>query len=397
MSILFKLYQTLLTSVLLQAQAFDVEEMLAQRPIKYLAQYVSPYVILTAFLVLFFVLGALVEKLLLPWLKKLARRTPWLTGDYLISILKRRLSFGVMLVGGFIGLALIPLDEKSKDLAVKSLNVVMIAYFTFWASAIAITLFELYLRHMDPEAERLPSSSIIKNIIKVIILILGMLMVFNSLGISITPILTALGVGGLAVALALQETLGNLFTGLQLVATGKVKPGDYIYLDSGDEGYVLDISWRNTTLRTIFNTVIVIPNTKLGSSIMTNYMQEGKHIIITVENGVAYGSDLYKVEKVTTEVAEWCQKEVEGGVRNYKPFMRFHTFGDSNINFTVRLCIHEFRNKFLMEHKFVQKLHQRFMEEDIEISWPVRVVHHRDLPGNTNRLASKEEQKQEDS
>jgi small-conductance mechanosensitive channel len=80
-------------------------------------------------------------------------------------------------------------------------------------------------------------------------------------------------VGGLAVALALQDTLSNLFAGLHIIASKKLLPGDYFLLDSGEEGYVQDVNWRNTFIRTLRNNMIVVPNARLASAILTNYYQ----------------------------------------------------------------------------------------------------------------------------
>ena len=104
--------------------------------------------------------------------------------------------------------------------------------------------------------------------------------------------LTALGVGGLAVALALQDTLGNLFAGLQIVASKQVRPGDYLLLESGQEGSVTDIAWRYTTLRTQSNNLVVVPNAKLGQSIITNFQLPDQPLSVIIEFGVAYSSDL---------------------------------------------------------------------------------------------------------
>ena len=129
-------------------------------------------------------------------------------------------------------------------------------------------LISLYTKDDDT---RLAASSIVQTIVKTIIFIIGILIILQSLGISITPILTALGVGGIAVALALQDTLANLFSGVHIIVLRKVRVGDYIKLDSGEEGYVTDITWRNTTIVTILNNMIIIPNSTIASSILRNY------------------------------------------------------------------------------------------------------------------------------
>ena len=112
--------------------------------------------------------------------------------------------------------------------------------------------------YADRRDNLLGSTSIFVNLARALVLVIGALVLLQSLGISITPILTALGVGGLAVALALQDTLSNLISGLHVAASQQIRPGDYIRLDSGDEGFVTDITWRNTTIRALPNNLIVV-------------------------------------------------------------------------------------------------------------------------------------------
>ena len=116
-------------------------------------------------------------------------------------------------------------------------------------------------------------------------------MVLENLGISLTAIWTTLGVGSVAVALALQETLSNLFAGLYLLADRPVSPGDYIKLDSGQEGYVMHIGWRSTTMRTQSNNIVFVPNSTMAKAVITNYSLPELMVSVTIPVRVAYGSD----------------------------------------------------------------------------------------------------------
>jgi small-conductance mechanosensitive channel len=220
----------------------------------------------------------------------------------------------------------------------------------------------------------LPTSSIITNITNITIVIIGLLIILQTLGISITPLLTALGVGGLAVALALQDTLSNLFSGIQIIVSKKINPGDYIKLDNGDAGYVSDITWRNTTIRALQNNVMVIPNSKLASAIITNYTLPEKELAVLIDVGVSYDSDLDLVEKATIETAREVMKTVVGGVPDFEPFVRYHTFSDFSINFSVIMRGKEFADQYLIKHEFVKKLHRRYKTEKIEIPFPIRTI-----------------------
>lgn len=218
------------------------------------------------------------------------------------------------------------------------------------------------------------SATIFVNLTKILVLAIGVLVVLQSLGISITPLLTALGVGGIAIALALQDTLANLFAGIQVLASKKVRPGDFIRLDSGEDGYVVDISWRNTTIRALAGNIVIVPNSRLAGAILTNFHQPLQAMDVWFQVGVSYGSDLEHVERVTVEVARDVMATVPGGVPDFAPVVRYHTFGDSSIDFTVILQTTEFLAQYRVVHEFVKRLHARYGAEGIEIPFPIRTL-----------------------
>ena len=191
--------------------------------------------------------------------------------------------------------------------------------------------------------------------------------------LEIYVILTALGVCGLAVSLALKDSLANLFSGLHILFSRQVKPGDYIRLNTGEEGYVTDITWRNTVIRTLPNNLVIVPNVNIASAAITNFHLPVEDFPVRVEVGVSYKSDLEKVEQVTLAVASEVIGEI--GAADFEPVIRYHAFGDSSINFTVIMRAKEFADQFTMTHEFIKRLHRRFREEGIEIPFPIRTVH----------------------
>ena len=153
-----------------------------------------------------------------------------------------------------------------------------------------------------------------------------------------------------------------------------VRPGDFVRLASGEEGYVEDVNWRCTTVRQLPNKFTVVPNAKLASAVTTNYYLPERETAVLVEVGVAYGSDLEEVERVTVEVGRGVMREVDGGVASFEPFIRYHTFGDSGIDFTVILRAGEVTGQYLVKHEFRKRLHRRHREAGIEIPFPMRTV-----------------------
>jgi small-conductance mechanosensitive channel len=136
---------------------------------------------------------------------------------------------------------------------------------------IARVLIALVRSRSDDKGSPVTSITLIENLTRIVIYVIGALFVFRTFGIAVTPILTALGVGGLAVALALQDTLSNLFAGVYIILSKNLSVGDYVRIEGGHEGVIRDIAWRVTTLETIGQTLVIIPNNKISTGIVTNF------------------------------------------------------------------------------------------------------------------------------
>jgi small-conductance mechanosensitive channel len=318
------------------------------------------------------VLGFVVDRVVLPRMQRMASRTKWQGDDILFSALRRYVAVWGALAGLYVGVSLAALSPSLSTGLYKALAVLMILTVTMAAAKAASGFAMLYARNSIGSESSL---SIFRNVTKIAVYAVGLLMILQHLGVSITPVLTALGVGGLAVALALQGTLSNLFAGIQLLASKKIKPGDYIQLDTGQEGYVTDVTWRETTMRALPNNLIIVPNAKLAAALVTNFYRPEKDLAILVQVGVSYDSDLAHVERVTIDVASDVMQNVNGGVPDFEPFIRYHTFADFSINFTVILRGKEYTDQYLVKHEFVKRLHQRYAQEGIEIPFPIRTIH----------------------
>ncbi|MEW6182855.1 MAG: mechanosensitive ion channel family protein [Bacillota bacterium] len=325
----------------------------------------------------FFVLGGLlagivIEKVVIAGIHRMARKTKWQGDDIIIGSFYRIIIFWGFLAGVYGAVLTVSPAPSIQRLLDKMLLVIAILSVTLFFMRLAESFINLY-------AERakgvLPSTTLFVNIARAFILIIGLLVTLQALGIPIMPILTALGVGGLAVALALQDTLSNLFSGVQVIVSRQVRPGDYVRLNSGEEGYVTDINWRNTAIQSLAGNTYVIPNAKLASAIVTNYNLPEPEMSMLVQVGVSYDSDLDKVERVTVEVAKRLLSEMPGGVPEVEPFIRYHTFGDFSINFSVILRVKEFVEQYPVKHEFIKRLHRRYAQEGIEIPFPIRTIH----------------------
>lgn len=211
------------------------------------------------------------------------------------------------------------------------------------------------------------STSILATTIDLAVYTIGILFLLESFGVAISPLLTALGVGGLAVALALQDTLANLFSGINILVAKQIKIGDFVKLSSNEEGHVVDMNWRNTTIKTGSENMVVIPNQKFASTTITNYAQPFAECSIAIPVGVSYESDLDHVEKVTIAVAKIILQETEGGVNSFEPVVRYNGFAESSITFNVILRVKSVTDQYLVRHEFIKRLHVRYQQEGIKI------------------------------
>lgn len=304
-------------------------------------------------------------------LSGLARRTRWVWDELIADSLR-----GIIVAAGLVGACFwlsrwwrFPPGVAAvvdKTLLVAALLVLFVWSFRFAVRA---------LRHVLHTADGgIPSVSIIINVTRLGVVLVATLVILQVLGIPITPLLTALGIGGLAIALALQDTLSNLFAGLHILAARQIRPGDFIRLDSGHEGAVEDINWRTTTIRRLDNNIVIIPNSQLASATLINYRMPLPEMSVVVRVSVAYGSELEKVEKVALRVARTVQREVPGAVPDFEPLVRFQEFGDSGILFVVILRAARVEEQYLLRHEFIKRLYAAYRAEGIEIPYPMRHV-----------------------
>jgi small-conductance mechanosensitive channel len=323
-----------------------------------------------------YVIGRVAKHLVSTQLGSLAQRTGSRWIDPVVAAVSRRVPFWSVLVGIYIAAGFWILAPNIATALEKALYVVAAASLTFLASEVLVKLVRTHGPTIDPA---LPTTTLTENLVRIVVVILGLLVILAGLGLSITPMLTALGVGGLAVALALQDTLANLFAGVYLTVAKHIRIGNYIKLSSGEEGYLVDIDWRASRLRQLTNNTVLVPNAKLSQSIVTNYDSPDHEIVVMIEASVDYGSDLDRVERAVTEVARDVMRTVQGGVPGFDPLVRFHTFGDPGIDFSVILRAQEFVDQYLIKHEFVKRLQKRFLSDGITI--PIKsLVQRHDVP-----------------
>ena len=315
------------------------------------------------------------------WLLKLATswaaRTSTTIDEILLGTIRYPSLYWCIALGLHIGILFTDIPARYVELFAKTINVLVILSITFALASFSGAVFSNFLQRSNLPLTR---TGLAQGMVKGGIVAGGLLVVMGTLGISVAPLLTALGVGGLAVALALQDTLANLFAGIQILMEKTIRVGDFIRLDSGQEGYVADISWRTTRVRMLPNNMVVIPNSKLTQSVITNYHLPEKRMSLLIPVGVGYGTDPELVERILVEEALGACDETAGLLREPPPFVRFIPgFGESSLEFTLICQVAEFTDQYLAQHLIRKRIIRRFAVEGIEIPFPQRTLHLRDL------------------
>jgi len=309
------------------------------------------------------------------FLKLLVNRIAGKKKRYSEFILKQ-LSKPVLLLIFFIGLysALKPLSILNEYKSwIDGAFFIMTTLITALLVARIITVIMLGYLKIRKGFERPPK--LINKAVSIVIFIIAISVILGYFKIDITPLVAGVGLGALAIGLALQSTLSNFFAGMHLLSDRPINVGDFIELDKDTSGFVEDIGWRSTRIRTMVDNLLIIPNAKLADSNIINYSMPKQDLNIWIPCGVAYESDLKKVEKVTLEVAREIQRKVPGAIKDFEPIFRYREFGDSNINFIIVLRVEEPMARFIVRNEFIKELKERFDKENIEISWPIRKIY----------------------
>jgi small-conductance mechanosensitive channel len=306
-------------------------------------------------------------------LHRWAARTKTTMDDLLLAAIRYPSLFLCVAIGLYLSIGTSALPAAYVAYSFKVIHVLVILSVTF---ALANLSARLVTMAVHQTGVAVPVTGLSQVVIKTLVLSIGFLILLDTLGISITPVLTALGVGGLAVALALQDTLGNLFAGIHLLMERSIRVGDFIKLESGQEGYVIDIGWRTAKVRMLPNNLVIIPNSKLAQSVVTNYYMPETKMAVLIPISVGYGSDPEQVERVLVEEAVKAAGEVPGMLSNPAPFVRFIPgFGESSLDFTLICQVKEVVDQYLAQHELRKRIFKRFRQEGIEIPFPIRTVY----------------------
>ncbi len=323
------------------------------------------------------VLAGLVHPVLTRFAKGITARTKTTLDDLLVEAVSRPLFLLVLAQGLFLALTTTTFLDRWQDYVNRAWLVAILALVFYGLQRVLSAVIRWYGQEMASrtgsklDEKLLP---LVRRFITIAIYTVGALLVLDNLGVKLGPLIAGLGLGGLAVALALQPTLSNFIASAFVVADGAIGVGDFIELQGGPMGNVVDIGWRSTKVQTPEGNLVILPNAKLVDSIVTNYQAPTPEMNTVVACGVSYESNLARVERVALDVGKQVVQDLPDSVvvKTFEPILRFRDFGDSNINFILILRAKDRGNTFLLTHELVKRLHARFAQEGIEINYPVR-------------------------
>jgi small-conductance mechanosensitive channel len=314
-------------------------------------------------------LGFALNRLLHYWERRVG--DGW--GQIFFSLLES-LAMPLLLIAGlYIGLESLPLPPRFEHMGSKLILALVILVMMYFPAKVIV----LALRRVgqkEPSLLRVTQPAAL--VVHTLFALLGVIVLLENLGVSLTAVWTTLGVGSVAVALALQETLSNFFSGLYLLADRPVSPNDYIKLDANQEGYVVRIGWRSTVLRTLGNNYVIIPNSTLAKATITNYSVPTTLMSYSLPVSVAYGTDPHRVEKVLLEAAHEALRDgLEGLLANPDPSVALIPgFGQSSLDFSLNVQVRQFTDQYSVQSELRKRIVKKFQEAGIDMPFPTRTV-----------------------
>jgi MscS family membrane protein len=305
-------------------------------------------------------------------LKRFAAKTKISFDDKLIKFLHVPISWTVFGFGVLHALAIKPLDDPWQVIlpqATKSILLVL------WLVAVIRIFNWTAVQYMSgvPEKGKIGKDlfMVLKNVLRVVVVVSGLLWLLSIWRINLTPLFASAGIAGIAVALAAKDTLANFFGGISIFMDNTYKVGEYIILDTGERGEVTEIGIRSTRIKTRDDVIVTIPNSIVANSKIINESAPIPRFRIRVPIGVAYGSDLDKVEEVLLAVAD-----ANPNIEKYpEPRVRLRDFADSSLSFELLCWVKDPRDKGLEVHNLLRDAYNVFAEQNIIIPFPQRDLH----------------------
>ena len=333
----------------------------------------APWLVPLGKILIFIFAACAIYLVVIRWVRRIIRRSSLAMNEALIDLvdhaLRPALLLGVM--------------DASLNIFVLPRKFLVISNRVFYLAVLAVALYygmkmaELFLTYwFSKSAAHESIHEPVQFLTRIVFAGFAVMLVLDNLGISLTAVWTTLGVGSVAIALALQDTLSNFFAGFYLRLDNPIRVGDYVKLDSDHEGFIVHMGWRSTRIRTLPNNIVIVPNTKLATAIVTNYSMPETQMSLLVAISVSYDCDPERVERILVEEATRAAGSIDGLLAHPAPFVRFIPgFGESSLDFTLICRVSTYVDQYLVQHELRKRIFARFRREGISIPFPQRDVH----------------------
>ncbi len=329
-------------------------------------------------LIVFYAVAKLMHVFLVKYLRVWASRTKTKTDDLIIEKTNRFVSMLIFFVGARIALTRLDLNARLYELLIK-LTYTGVTFFVriIMAIIIMVLLNEWAKRfasrtksNMDMEV--LP---LIQKFSDVLLWIISFILILDIWGVNIGPFVASLGIAGIAIGLAVKDSLANVFGGVSLILDKNIKVGDVILLgeatDTGESGKIMDIGLRSTKILTHDNEMKIVPNGILANSIFVNYSLPDPRIRIKIQFGVEYGTDVDKVKRVVLSEI----KKINGIFKEPEPAVRFLEMADSSLNFKAYFWVKDYDERAESREAAVKSIYNALKRNKINIPFPTRTVY----------------------
>jgi MscS family membrane protein len=304
-------------------------------------------------------------------LRALVQKTKTKVDDIVIRAVKNAVTYSVPVIGLMVALTPLALTSSIPQRTLFALLAVLLM-------RSAISLVEDLSKWLEETwGERTDSTlddgllPLLRKVVKTSIVILGVLLIMGNWGVQIGPVLGALGIGGLAIGLALNSSLANIFGGIQLILDRSLNVGDKVMLESGEVGVVLDVGLRSTKMRTYDNEVIFLPNSQLANARVKNFTKPDVTIRVTVNFAVAYGSDVARVKQIVLDVIS----KLDDILEEPAPQVLFLNMSDYSLDMCARVWVDDYGKQFARKLEMTELVYTTLNKSGIEIPFPTRTLY----------------------
>ncbi len=330
-----------------------------------------PYLLGAAIILAAIILAKVADLVITRVIVNFTRKTSTTLDDDIINQLHRPVQWSVILAAVVAAVRVVVEDEHIADNASRIIYSLLIIMWTMVGVRLSRTIFKVIIRHRRGDTALISALPLLDNLIMVVLLAHGAFWLLDLWQVNVTPLLASAGIVTAAVALASRDTLANFFGGVSIFVDRPYRLGDYIILDSGERGEVVDIGVRSTRILTRDDVLITVPNAAMANAKIVNESGLVPRYRVRAAVGVSYDSDPEQVEEVLLSALD----DVPEVLSSPAPRVRFRRFGDSSLDFELLAWVRDPADRGRVLHEINKNIFKRLAAAGIEIPFPQRVVH----------------------